>query len=99
VLVTTKAVKDARKLGRLLVDGKLAACCTVISEVQSIYRWGNQVISGREAMMLIKSRSSRYRQLEKKIKANHSYETPEIIGIAVRKGSKDYLSWITEVTK
>ncbi len=99
VLVTTRTVKEARKLGRLLVDAKLAACCTVISEVQSIYRWKNQVVSGRESMVLIKSRSSRYRELEKRIKAYHSYETPEIIGIAIQRGSRDYLKWIAQGTK
>jgi periplasmic divalent cation tolerance protein len=50
-------------------------------------------------MMLIKSTSHRYRQLEKRIKADHSYETPEIIGIAIRRGSREYLEWITEVTE
>lgn len=99
VFVTTRTVNEARKLGKLLVGAKLAACCTVISDVQSIYRWKNRVTSGREVMMLIKSTSHRYRQLEKRIKADHSYETPEIIGIAIRRGSREYLEWITEVTE
>jgi periplasmic divalent cation tolerance protein len=99
VLVTTKTAKEAKKLGKLLVDAKLAACCTVISEVQSIYRWKKQVMSERESMVLVKSRLSRYKELERRIKAHHSYETPEIIGFAVRRGSQDYLNWITQETR
>jgi periplasmic divalent cation tolerance protein len=37
--------------------------------------------------------------LELKIKELHPYETPEIIAVDIKKGSKGYLDWINEVTK
>lgn len=40
-----------------------------------------------------------YEQPEKAIKANHSYDVPEIIATPVLAGNKDYLAWMGDETK
>ena len=38
----------------------------------------------------------KYAELEQHIRANHSYETPEIVRLAIVGGSREYLAWIGE---
>jgi periplasmic divalent cation tolerance protein len=45
-------------------------------------------------LLLIKTRVSLYKKLEKTLLENHPYEVPEIICLPVTKGSKSYLDWI-----
>ena len=52
-----------------------------------------------EKLLLIKCKTKDYAEIETIIKANHSYEIPEIIQIPVSSGLPAYLGWISEVTK
>ena len=94
VLVTTSGPKEARKITRALVREKLAACVNVIPRVGSTYWWRGKVETAREALMIIKTTSSRFPALEKRVRALHSYSVPEIIAYPVERGNPDYLAWI-----
>ena len=50
-------------------------------------------------MMLIKMKTADYEDLERVIKANHNYETAEVVLSAIVEGNKDYLDWISNVTR
>jgi periplasmic divalent cation tolerance protein len=51
-----------------------------------------------EWMIVIKTTATRFAELVAHIKANHSYETPEITATPITDGNPDYLEWIsTEV--
>ncbi|MGH8121110.1 MAG: divalent-cation tolerance protein CutA, partial [Gammaproteobacteria bacterium] len=52
-----------------------------------------------EHLLVIKTASERYPAVEKKIRAMHPYELPEIIAIPVTRGLDDYLAWIDQETK
>lgn len=94
VYVTTAGRQEADTIARHLVAERLAACCTVIDPVASVYRWQGRVETGSEVLMMIKTMSSRYRELEKRVRELHSYETPEIIAVALYAGDRDYLLWM-----
>jgi periplasmic divalent cation tolerance protein len=97
VLVTCASAREAERIGRELVEKRLAACANVYrAPVQSIYRWKGNVESAREFLVFVKSSRSRFAAIEQAIKALHSYDVPEIIALPIRAGSKDYLAWITE---
>lgn len=97
VLVTCGSVEEARKIGRALVDERLAACVNVVqAPVESIYRWKGRVDSAAEFLMIIKSSRERFSALEERIRKLHSYEIPEIIALPIEKGSRDYLVWLTD---
>jgi periplasmic divalent cation tolerance protein len=97
VLVTCGSVKEARKIGRSLVEERLAACVNVLqSPVESIYRWKGKVDTAAEFLMIIKSSRERFAALAERIKALHSYDIPEIIALPIEKGSRDYLAWLTD---
>lgn len=97
VLVTCGSVEEARKIGRALVEEHLAACANVLqAPVESIYRWKGKVDTAAEFLMIVKTSRERFAALERRIKALHSYDIPEIIALPIEKGSRDYLSWLTD---
>jgi periplasmic divalent cation tolerance protein len=97
VLVTCGSLDEGRRIGRALVEQRLAACVNVAhAPVESIYRWKGKVEAANEFLLIIKTVRSRFGRLEDAVKRLHSYETPEIIALPIEKGSRDYLSWISD---
>jgi periplasmic divalent cation tolerance protein len=47
-------------------------------------------------MMMVKSRRSLFKDIEAKVKELHPYDTPEIIAVDIKDGSREYLDWIDE---
>jgi len=98
ILVTAVNQEEARKIGKEMVNAKLAACANIIPRIQSIYRWKGKVVKAQEVLIILKSTRPRYRALEKAIKAMHTYETPEIIGLPVIEGLDQYIGWVRSET-
>jgi len=95
---TVKRKKDAKKLAKLLIEKKLAACIQV-SKIKSFYMWENKLCKDKEKLLSIKTKKEHYKKVEKILKKNHPYETPEIISMGIKKGSKEYFSFIKDNTK
>jgi periplasmic divalent cation tolerance protein len=85
----------AEKIALALVQDKIAACVNIVGGVKSIYRWQGKIEQDNEALLLIKSDTAHYEQLEKRILALHPYELPEILAVTLDTGAKAYLNWIT----
>jgi periplasmic divalent cation tolerance protein len=98
VLVTASSKKEAEKIARATIQKKLAACVSILPSVTSIFRWQGKVQRCREALIILKTRSSRYRPLEKAICSMHSYDVPEMITIQVEKGLPQYVEWVIRET-
>ncbi|MEI8345463.1 MAG: divalent-cation tolerance protein CutA [Candidatus Omnitrophota bacterium] len=96
ILCTVPNKVAAQRIASVLVDSKLAACVSFGQGLTSIYRWKGKIRKAREVLMLIKANASKYASIEKTIKQKHPYEVPEIIGIEVAKGSREYLRWIKD---
>ncbi len=88
----------AQKIADAVVSQRLAACCWVSGPITSTYWWQDKIEQAQEWVCTMKTRQDLYGQLEKAIKANHSYDVPEIIATPVLAGNKDYLNWITSET-
>ncbi|ACI20978.1 MULTISPECIES: divalent-cation tolerance protein CutA [Thermodesulfovibrio] len=99
VLITAPNEDEAVKISKILVEEKLAACVNILKDIRSIYFWQGKIEDEQEVLMIVKTKSELFEELEKKVKSLHSYTVPEIIGIKIKKGSESYLNWISEVTK
>lgn len=98
VLTTTETPEDAERIAQFLVERGLAACAQVLPPMTSIYRWQGGVERASENLLLVKTRRELYHAVEAEIKAQHPYQTPEIIALPVENGSADYLSWLSDST-
>ncbi len=98
VLTTFSSIEEAKVLIEILLENQLAACVQCFP-IQSFYTWKGKVENEKEIEILIKTKSDMYKDVEEVIKANHSYETPEIIKIPITNGLHDYLEWIDDNVK
>ncbi len=99
VVVTASSMEEGERIARAIVDEELAACCNILPEIRSIYRWKGKVCDEREVMLFIKSKASLFSALRERIKELHSYETPEIISFQIERGLEEYLKWIDSSVK
>ncbi len=99
--ITTTADKRevAEKIGRHLVERRLASCAQIVGPMKSIYWWKGKVEETDEWLCIIKSRASHYEEIEKEITSLHPYEVPEIIALKVERGFADYMKWIMDETE
>ncbi len=96
-VTTTLPDRDAaHRIGRRLVEERLAACAQVVGPVSSIYWWGGEVETAGEWYCHLKTTTARLEALMARIRELHPYETPEIIALPVAEGDASYLRWIEE---
>jgi len=97
VLVTCGSLREARRIARRVVEGRLAACANIVSApVESVYRWKGKVERAHEFLLVMKTTAKRLRELEREVKRLHSYDVPDIIAVSIAAGSRDYLGWLAE---
>ncbi len=94
VMTTTEKQQDAEKIAGILIEKRLAACVQIVGPVLSIYRWKENIERAEEWQCHIKTREGLYGAVEAVIRANHPYETPEIIALPILQGSREYLTWL-----
>jgi periplasmic divalent cation tolerance protein len=99
MVITTCADKaEARSIAQMLVENRLAACVQMLP-IESVYSWNHAVQSAQEILLLCKIKHRDYADVEAAIRGAHSYDTPEIVEIAIEQGAKPYLAWIAAVTR
>ena len=98
VLTTLPLDSDAAALAATLVSERLAACVSVLSEVDSTYAWEGRVERGRERQILIKTTVARWPALVERIRQRHPYDVPEIIAVPISAGYPPYLRWVSDAT-
>lgn len=99
VYVTASDADEAARIGRAVVEERLAACANVVPGVSSIYWWEGKVDESREASLILKTRSDLVKELTTRIKALHSYTVPCVVALPIDDGNPDFLNWIVRETK
>ena len=94
VFVTTSSEEEAGRIGRDIVERRLAACANILGPIRSIFRWEGQVSEETERLLIIKSQRSRFEELAGRVKELHSYQVPEIIAVPIFTGWPPYLEWV-----
>ena len=94
VLMTAANGEEAARLADLLIGAHLAACVQILPEMESVYRWQGKIERQAEILLIAKTARSRFDELEREVRALHSYETPEIIALPIVAGSGPYLDWL-----
>ncbi len=97
VLITCGEPEEAREIARYLVESRLAAGVQIVP-IESIYRWGGEIVEDHESLILVKTRRDLFEKIESVVHEMHSYEVPPVLMLAMDAGSHPYLDWITKST-
>jgi periplasmic divalent cation tolerance protein len=98
VLVTAGSLAEAEGIAEALVTEQLAACVNIVGPIASLYRWKGGLQRDEEQLLVIKTRATLFADVERRVRALHSYETPEVIALPVTAGSQPYLDWLLAST-
>ncbi len=101
VYITTESEEEASRIGKAIVEQKLAACVNIIPGMQSIYRWKGEIEEASETVLIAKTHTSRIKELTKLVKDMHNYECPCIVAFPLSedKGNSEYLEWLFQESK
>jgi periplasmic divalent cation tolerance protein len=94
VLITAPNLKTARKLARAALEARLIACANLIPKIESHYWWQGKIECGAEVLLVLKTTTARLAALERLIVAEHPYDTPEFVVLAIKDGNQRYLDWL-----
>ena len=86
--------EEAERIGRQVVDERLAACINILGPCHSIYRWQGAVETANEVPAILKTTSALADQLVARIAALHSYALPCITVWPIDKLLVGYAEWV-----
>jgi periplasmic divalent cation tolerance protein len=99
VMVTCASRGEAVRIARRLLDMRLVACANILGGIESRYRWKGRLERSSEVLLMLKTSSANFGRIEREVKRLHSYEVPEIAGLPITAGSREYLQWIRASVK
>jgi len=90
------SAEEAERIGRTVIDERLAACINMLAPIRSIYRWKGKIESADEVAAILKTHHWRADALIGRIAQLHSYETPCIVSFPIDKILGSYADWVED---
>ena len=91
--ITCKDRDEAKRIGKELVERKLAGCVN-ITPIESIYREDGATREVEEAALLVKTIDAKVQQVEDTVRELHSYEVPCIASFSLHRLNHEYKNWL-----
>ena len=89
-------VDEAERIGRTMVEERLAACVNILGPVRSIYRWKGAIETSDEVAAIFKTSEERAADLIARIAALHSYDVPCVAAWPIDRILGSYAEWVEE---
>jgi len=94
IYMTAGSSDEAGRIGRQLIESRLAACVNIIDGMNSLYMWEGELQEDRETVLIAKTTEGRLPRLIETVKEMHSYECPCVLSLPVAGGNTEFLDWI-----
>jgi periplasmic divalent cation tolerance protein len=91
--------EEAERIGRAVIEERLAACINILSPVRSIYRWQGKIESADEVAAILKTHHWNSDALIERIAELHSYAVPCIVTWPIDKILRNYADWVEDNTR
>jgi periplasmic divalent cation tolerance protein len=88
--------EEAERIGRTLVEERLAACVNILPPIRSIYRWKGEIETADEVAAIFKTHHWRSDALMERIAQLHSYDVPCIVAWPIEKIVGSYADWVED---
>jgi len=96
--ITAGSREEAARIGRALVEERLAACVNILDGMTSIYRWQGSIEEATETVLIAKTRSELFDRLTARVRELHSYDVACVVELKVGRGNAAYLDWLRDET-
>jgi periplasmic divalent cation tolerance protein len=88
--------EEAERIGRIVIEERLAACVNILPPIRSIYRWKGEIESAEEVAAIFKTHHWRSDALMERIAKLHSYDVPCIVAWPIEKIVGSYADWVED---
>lgn len=85
---------EARRIGRKLVEERLAACVNILGPCHSIYRWNGKIEEASETAAIFKVAADGADVLIRRLGELHSYDVPAAVVWPIERAPEEYRSWV-----
>ncbi len=99
IYMTASDADEAKRVGRALVEARLAACVNVLPGMIPIFWWEGRVQEDSEAVLIAKTTAELVEALVAKVRELHSYDCPCVVALPISGGNPDFLDWIRTETQ
>jgi periplasmic divalent cation tolerance protein len=86
--------EEAERIGRAVVEERLAACVNILGPARSIYRWKDKIQTAEEVAAIFKTHHWQSDNLMERIAAMHSYDVPCVVTWPINKILAGYAEWV-----
>jgi periplasmic divalent cation tolerance protein len=87
---------EAERIGRAMVEERLAACINILGPIRSIYRWKGAIETADEVAAIFKTSDDRASDLIARVAALHSYDVPCITAWPIAGILGAYADWVED---
>ena len=88
--------EEAERIGRTVIEERLAACINILGPCRSIYRWQGGVETAQETPAILKTTVEAADALIARIAGLHSYDVPCIAVWPIDKLLLSYAEWVEQ---
>ena len=88
--------EEAERIGRSVIEERLAACINILSPCRSIYRWQGAIEAATEVPAILKTSAEQVDGLIARIAGLHSYDVPCIAVWPIEKLLSSYADWVEQ---
>lgn len=88
---------EAERIGRAVIEERLAACVNILAPCHSIYRWKGEIETAEEIPAIFKTAGRLADALVERIAELHSYDTPCIAEWTVEQALERYRDWVEDI--
>lgn len=97
ITTTTDSKENADIITEALLQKHLVACVQYIN-IESSYSWQGKVVSSKELLLQMKTKTSFFKKIKDEIEELHTYDVPEIVMVPLLDANVSYMKWINEET-
>lgn len=95
IYTTCADSNEAKLLGKLIIEKKLGVSVDYWP-IDSIYNWEGSMKEVSQMMLMVTTLESKLEEVNDLVSKHHSYSTPLIAGVDVRRINRAYKEWMTK---
>lgn len=88
--------EEAERIGRAVVEERLAACINILPPCRSIYRWEGAIEEADEVPAILKTSREAMERLIARVADMHRYAVPAITVWPIEQALPAYANWVTD---
>ena len=89
-------LNQAKKIAKLAIKDKLAACVNINKNINSLFIWKNKMFDEKEIELSFKTNEQKVKKLISFLELKHPYECPSIIAFPIKNANKKFINWVKE---